>query len=188
MARPLGDVQEHIEGFISAAAECASRGNGFSALLTVFPVILSVAEAVYFSRLPKPPPSAKVDDIDLFKLFVPEMQDYSWLTRRGGKQLSPEAIADDLCRIRNDLSHQLSMPPHILLVNTIADARKRLSEGTSPGVHIIAVVEFVVAAGATARLLIDRHTVIAFDPNPKRTRGPAKGTPYPDGTSASRAS
>ncbi len=185
MSRTLIDAQESIERFIIEAKGCATQRLGFAAMLTIFPVILSVSEALYKHKntysLSDP------DDQDLFKDFVPRMVDKTWLVPSAVSTLSDQQVATELSQVRNGLAHQMSLPNYIGLINTKPEVREFLRE--HPAVkHVICVVEFVEAASRTVEEIIKNYPNIIFDPSPKGIpRAPAKRVELPSGTSGSTA-
>ena len=184
----LIDVQKtSIKRFFDEARGCAAKQWGFAAMLTTFPVILSVSEAVYYHQsgsISSPP-----NDKDLFKYFAASMADKTWLVPRvPNSSSSDQDIAIKLSQTRDGLVHQLSLPNYIGMVNTKTDVKEFFKKNPAAK-YVISVVEFVEAAKQTVEQIIQTYPNISFDPNPKgNPRTPADRVILPDGTSGSAAS
>ena len=93
MPKTLNDVHNSIDRFLTEATECAAKELGFAALLTTFPVIFSVSEAIYKRNFP----AAKPEDKALLKEFISALVDKTWLvTRSPATILLDQDISNDM--------------------------------------------------------------------------------------------
>ncbi|GIK39127.1 MAG: hypothetical protein BroJett011_29600 [Chloroflexota bacterium] len=174
MTKTLIDTQKSINDFLTEANTCALQKLGFAAMLIVFPVILSVSEALERAKAPSSA-GQSYPDKDLFKEFVPRMADNSWLVLRDpNSSLSNQDIAIDLSNVRDDLAHQLSLPKHIGMINIKSEAKEYFKD--HPGIaRVISVLEFVQEVSRTVDSVIKMYPTVPFDPNPKgNPRSPAE--------------
>jgi hypothetical protein len=164
---PLSDAQESIARFIYEARRCAEQELGFAAMLTVFPVILAVAEAIV--RANYSVGSTRIHDKDLMRLFAPSISfQPTWLNGTGR---SDDQIANKLIDIRDSLVHQISLPADVVLTNTRSDLLKLEKE--NPDRFIVSTTEFISAVEEALRLIVAKHSTVAFDAKPRTRRAPA---------------
>jgi len=162
MGKNLADTSDSVDRFILEAEQCASQELGFAAMLTVFPVILAVSEAVN--------PNTSGNE-RLLEQFVRQMPDKtSWLITPVARP-PDNIIAKKLVDVRDSLAHQLSLPLDVHLVNTNTDARQ-LSRG-NPDKYVISTAGFVDAAKQTIRKIITSNPNANFDPHPRTSRSSA---------------
>ena len=167
MTRTLSDpvTQDSIKRFILEARESA-RGReqqrfGFAAMLTVFPVILAVSEAV----------NGRQSNKELIIAFVHQMIDKtSWLLAPRSN-LSDDDIGTKLAEVRDSLAHQLSLTPEILLDNTNEEAEE-ISE-IYRDKYIISTKEFIDAAEGTVCRVSKTHPDVPWDRSQKVPRDTA---------------
>lgn len=185
MPRKLVNTKDTIDRFIYEAEQCAKQELGFAAMLTIFPVMLSISEAVakHTGKLS----ISDSNDLPLFQEFVPYMTDKTWLRSRKKVSLSDNDIAEELYHLRNALTHELSEPNYIGLINTEPEVKEFLKE--NPKVtRAVCVVEFVEAVKVTVEMLVKKYSHADLDLNPKIPRSPAKRVILPlSGTSGSPA-
>ena len=174
MPKTLIDVNGNIDRFLTEAAECAAKELGFAALLTTFPVILSVSETIYKQNNPNRQHD-KICDKILFENFIPTLIDKTWLvTRSPAITLSDQDIINDMLQIRNALTHQLSLTHNVGMVNSRTYAQSFFDD--HPLIeHIICVQEFVEAVKVTIAMHITNYPDAIFDKYPKKAdpRAPA---------------
>lgn len=158
MNMTLGQVHSSIGDFLDHAKECATHGHGFSALLTVFPIIEGVSEALLGGANR---PSIK----DLFQKFIAEMNDKSsWIITPQATHFSDEDLADKLTALRNGLTHEFSLPTDIRLANNKQDAQ--VLRALHPGACFVCTTEFVCAVEQTVGRIVTSNPSVAFDPRP----------------------
>jgi len=154
-------VRTTIDEFLLQAKRCAQKGHAEAALLTVFPVIMCVSEAIGGGET--------LGTRGLFQAFVREMNDWSsWIIPPTSGTFSEGAIAEKLADLRNALTHELSKPSGILWLQRTAYARDLFPDG-HPEWYLLGVVEFIAAVKKTVDKLIQSHPDATFDPKP---RGP----------------
>jgi len=178
MTKTLSDARDSVERFILEAERCAGQQCGFAAMLTIFPVILAVSEAVGTA-------SGLLSIEQLLQALVGRMLDKtSWLVAPV-TILSDDDIGAKLAEVRNGLAHQLSLPDDVDLRNTIAEARDASQK--YPDKYVISTVEFVDAVGRTVRCIIKDNPTVIFDPSSVRwpPRGPGLRVIFEDGSSGS---
>lgn len=187
MPKSLIKIRDIIDRFISEAEQCANQKLGFAAVLTVFPVILAVSEAV--ANCTGSLVDSNDENLFLFKQFVPQMSDKTWLiSRKSTVNISDDNIAAELNHLRNGLAHGLSQPDYMGLINTRSEVKEFLKENPSVK-RVVCVVEFVEATKVTVNSLIQSHPAAILDANPKGSpRTPAKRVILSSGTSSSPAS
>jgi len=155
MPKTLAEAESSVEDFLVEAADCASSGNGFAAMLACFAVIGALSEAIAGRSLAT---------LKLFRLFVAEMDDTSgWMRAEPGSTPSPEDMARLLAQTRHALVHQLSLPSGVVLVESLEVART-LVDSRLPS-FIIGISDFVEAVSATARKILVKHPTLPFDPS-----------------------
>ena len=113
MGTNLSAIRGSVHRFLYEAKKCAEQEYGFAALLTAFPVILSISEALYYKGDPS---GKKPSDKELFNIFVELIQneDKNWLlTRNKNKNIQNDKIVYILNDTRNSLAHQNSLPVNI---------------------------------------------------------------------------
>jgi hypothetical protein len=161
MRKNLADVRSSIDRFILEAEQSAGEELGFAAMLTVFPVILAVSEAVNRVK----------GNEKLLRQFVHEMLDKtSWLiTPVVGP--SDDIIAKKLAEVRDSLAHQLSLPLDVRLVNTNSDAKQ--DSKNNPDKYIISTTGFISVVKQTINKIIASNPTMDFDPKPRIPRGSA---------------
>lgn len=160
MNMTLGQVQSNIERFLQDAKECARHEYGFSALLTVFPIIEGVSEALLGAHRPT--------INTLFQTFVAEMDDKSsWITTRQTVHFSDDDLAGILTAIRNGLTHMFSLPTNVLLANNMLVAQVLCAQ--HPGAYLICTTEFVCAVEQTVCRIVKSNPNVAFDPEPPQS-------------------
>ena len=185
MPRTLANARVSIDRFIFEAEECARQKLGFAAMSTIFPVILSVSEAVVGKHIGT---LTRHDDKNLFENFVPRMVDKDWLISRSSTVFSNKDIATDLSQIRDGLAHQMSLPNHVGMINTKSEAKEFLKANPTTS-RIISVEEFIKAVQATIDVMVKNYPDAALDPNPRGTsRSLATRVVLPSGASGSPAS
>ena len=161
----LADAQSSIERFLAEASTCAEEQCGFSCLLTVFPVMMGLAEAM---RGPS-------KDAELLTWFVEEMGDIaSWLISPTSVA-STKSIGQIVVDIRHGLTHQCSLPPNVVLANSIEEAK--LISASIPSKYIISTADLTQAVRETAMSIIEANPDREFDPT-KTTRGKDRSTAH----------
>jgi hypothetical protein len=121
----------------------------------------------------------------LIEKFVSQMLDKSWLVERSSvSPVSDGEIIRQLWMIRNDISHQLSLPNDLGMANTKAEASEIFIEHTHI-VRVICVVEFIDAVSSTIQEIFTNFSSNEFDPSPRNPRSPAEHVVLPSGTSGS---
>jgi hypothetical protein len=171
MTVKLSDVKASAERFFIEAKFCAINELGFSALLTTFPIIISVSEAILAHKNPS---KNNFSEHNLFKFFVPHIKNKSWLIPYDSTSAMTDGKLTEILRqTRNGLTHQLSQPINVFLANNITEgilwSQKTKKEYT------ICVKEFVNEIEATVEILINKYTNVKFDSlyNKENTRGPS---------------
>ena len=125
--RKLINAQESIQRFIFEARKCAEQELGFAALLTVFPIILAVLEAVVRAKR-RIQESKHIPEKDVLSVFMPSIHDRrSWLFTPNS--LSDTDLATKLIDIRDSLVHQISLPPDVFLTNTALELQDQWKNG-----------------------------------------------------------
>lgn len=178
MSQRLSDVRSSIDRFVYEAEKCAKKEYGFAALLTIFPVILAVSEAIKPGR----------DNKDLVRNLLAQMDDKtSWvILPRSASKLSDYDLAKKLTEIRDSLAHQLSLPSDVVLANNRSEARGIAEE--HPQMYILSTIEFISAVRQTVQELIEAHPSAILDSHPRvEPRGAADRLEFQD-TSASSMS
>ena len=185
----LFEAKDDIQCFMDQAREAALEGLGFPAMLTIFPVIEVVSEAILYETgvIPKGKP---VSNLCLFRYFIAEMTDrVSWLSApRSVASPSSNTIADKLADVRNGLAHEGSLPRDVRLVNSRAEGTRENSD--HPDKWILSTSEFVNAVATTVDDLVKRYPGACIDPDPRHQaldRDVAQRVVTPAGTSASGA-
>ena len=165
-----------IQRFLFEARSCADAELGFAALCVAYPVILAVGEALSTNS----PSKVNQQDRDeaAIKRFVEYLPDQSWYIRAGKAGIPmPEAdLIIALAEIRHSLSHQVSLPNHIVLINNESQRAAMHKLGNNVR-HGIAVREFVASIAAALGEIVRRNPSLIIDPNPKNRafgRSPAQ--------------
>jgi hypothetical protein len=171
MKQTLADAEDSINRFISEARMCAERECGFAAMLTAFPVILGVSEAV--SR-------EKTNDA-LFKWFVSQMDDRdSWILLPESVTFEEADVGEKLSDIRDSLAHQFSLPLDVTMVNGIAEVKD--VSGRDSDKYFVGTREFVDAVRRTVGKIVESHPDAVLDPHPRGVdRGAANRVLLPGG-------
>lgn len=184
MSQTLLSASSDIDYFIAEAEECAKQKRGLAAISTIFPVILSVSEAIgrHSGTL------VSYDNKSLFENFVRKMDDKSWLISRLPQTvLTDEDIATELSHIRDSLAHQISLPDYVGMINTKSEAKEFLKEHHKTS-RVLSVAEFVTAVKATVSEIIKKHPHAVLDSNPQGiARLPATRVILQSGTSGTRS-
>jgi hypothetical protein len=154
-------VKRSIGHFIREARICAETeievdGEigvlGFAAMLTIFPVMNSISEAILSSR--------KIEII--VPHFIGKMSNSpSWLIK------SPSCVKNDesiMVEIRNGLVHAMSLPPRMLLTKNITVAREYMNKHPGKYDCIIGIEQFIDEVERTAYRLVNDNPDIDFDP------------------------
>mgnify|MGYP001347480972 FL=1 len=160
MSKTLCQAQQEIYCFIDEAEKCLEFECGYSAMMTVFSVILAVSEAI----LGKSSKNKRYSEEVLINNFVEKMSDKAWFIANGASPRDDETIKRQLYEIRNGLSHQLSLPNDIFLIGTAAD----LGEKTVVNVaYILSVEGFLRSVRRTIEDLANRveYSSRSMDPN-----------------------
>ena len=161
------EVKKSIKHLIHEARICAEtevkintdqeKGVlGFAAMLTIFPVMISVSEAISGQRgeVNKP-----IND------FATRMKnDNRWLIT---PLSSPQNIKHDtLVDIRNGLVHAVSLRPRTLLTKNITEAQVYWVDGPGKYDCIIGIKEFIDEVGRTVDRIVNdpRYSGKDFDP------------------------
>lgn len=164
MPQVLADVRKSVHRFLVEAKKCARKQCGFASMLTAFPVILGVSEAV----------NGRAPNDTLFKWFVSRMDDQdSWIVLPESATFSETAVGQKLADVRDSLAHQFSLPSDVALVNDRRKARK--AHMLRRHAYIISTREFVDAVRNTVGRIIEANPNTAFDPKSPRdiSRGAA---------------
>ena len=169
MAQTLISVQENIQRFIDEARKCAKADLGFASLLTIFPVILGISEAILNERLTIEKLRKKsVTTKNIMEVFTAKMPDKkSWIFHQSSGGTSDSEIIEKITQIRDGLAHQLSLPIDVKLINNNNDAQ-RLST-VEPNFYIISTVGFIDAVETTVETIIRENPDLIFDPHPRET-------------------
>ena len=151
------------EARICAATELEMNGEirvlGFAAMLTIFPVMNSISEAILETR--------RIEDI--IPHFVKEMSNSSsWLIRSPSCSDSDESVIKN---VRNGLVHAMSLPPQILLTKNSTDARTYMDENPGKYDCIIGIEQFIDDVERTANRLVNDNPEIDFDPKGTKNFG-----------------
>jgi hypothetical protein len=166
MKQTLADVEASINRFISEARMCAEGQCGFAAMLTAFPVILGVSEAV----------SGKQTNDALFKWFMSQMDDRdSWILLPESVTFEEADVGEKLSHIRDSLAHQFSLPLDVVMVNSIAEVKDM--PGRDSDKYFVGTREFVDAIQRTVGKIVESHPDAVLDPHPRDVRGAASRVP-----------
>ena len=160
MSKTLKDAQNEIFYFIEESEKCLAIGCGYSAMSTIFSVILTVSEAV----LGKEPNGKRYPEDVLINNFFSHMSDKDWFLPNKTKAPSGDEIKKYLYEIRNGLSHQISLPEEIGLITTKADIEKFSGMDV---LYFISVKDFILSVKSTlVKLLIEeKYASTKMDPN-----------------------
>jgi hypothetical protein len=163
MPQLLKESEKTLNRFIKEAQSCAQKQMGFAALCTVFPVILTISEAVVLNDNK----DAKRDVESLMFAFATRMNNQDWLIRSNKSQssLSDRDLAQLLCEVRHGLAHQASLPLKVGLANNVKQAPLLLSEKSNLE-YALCVREFVREVARTAKSVRKSHPEAIIDPKP----------------------
>jgi hypothetical protein len=184
MSLALAETKSCIDRFLLEAEKCAEQEYGFAAMLTVFSVILGVAEAVI----------NRSRNEELFRWFVSQMGDRSsWIVIPDSSSPTAIEIGKKLAQTRDSLSHQFSLPVDLELVNSI----QQVELEPDPPKYYIGTKEFVDAVISTIDKIVQSNGDVEFDSNQRginrgvanrvvRTGGsPSSSNPSMEGSSSS---
>ena len=161
----LIDATRSLDRFIVEAKECAQREMGFAAMLTIFPVMLSVSEVETPEENMRP----------LIRSFVSRVDDYrSWLLHEG-TNLNTEDLITLIYELRNGLAHNASTPEGVYLVKSIngLDATQEECRGKK----LVGIIEFIRTIEMYVQIMIAERRGAVYDPNRRGSpRGPAERT------------
>ena len=159
MSNTLKEAQKEIFYFIEEAEKCLAIGCGYSAMSTIFSVILTVSEAV----LGKEPNGKRYPEDVLINNFFSHMSDKDWFLPNTTKAPSGDEIKKYLYEIRNGLSHQISLPEQIGLITTKTDIENFSGMDV---LYFISVEGFILSVKNTVeKLLEERYSSSEMDPN-----------------------
>jgi hypothetical protein len=169
------EVKRSIKHLIREARICAetqveiNTGQekgvlGFAAMLTIFPVMISISEALLGHR---DEVKKSIND------FATKMKnDNSWLIKSPS---SPQNIKHKtLVDMRNGLVHAVSLPHKVLLTKNITEAQVYWSDNPGKYNCIIGIKEFIDEIERTSDRLIEdsRYSGKDFDPKATKDFGP----------------
>jgi hypothetical protein len=161
----LADVRGSVERFLTEASTCAKKECGHSCLLTLFPVMLGLAEAMC---------KGGGDNKELLTWFISEMSDTaSWLVRPSSASPTKESVGEFLKQVRDSLAHQCSLPLNAHLDNNIESAKA--TSARNPDKYVIGTSDLTQAVRETAIRIIEANPNVVFDPDQK-SRGYDRGT------------
>lgn len=159
MRQTLADISDGLHRFLLEAEKCAEQEYGFAAMLTVFPVMLGIAEAM----------QGPTSNASLLTWFVSRMDGVgSWMLSPTGTEASPNVVGEKLADIRDSLAHQFSLPSDVVMANCLNDAQQIAEK--SPEVYVLATRDIVREVGRTAHRIVEENPRRRFDPH-KRQRG-----------------
>jgi hypothetical protein len=154
MKQTLADISDGLHRFLLEAEECAEQEYGFAAMLTLFPVMLGIAEAM----------QGPTSNARLLTWFVSRMDGVgSWMLSPTGTQASASVVGKKLADIRDSLAHQFSLPSDVMMANCLNDAQ-RIAENR-PEVYVLATRDTVREVGTTAQKIVAEHPKRRFDPD-----------------------
>lgn len=167
-----------VRRFAREARQCANEDLGFAAMLSPFPLVLSLAEAIAKTN------NTGMNEGSLFSFIVERMPDPSgWMLKPKGGDFTTGTIALKLRTVRDGLTHQMSVPEDVILATT--RRRANILARAKPSKYIIITTHFVAAARNTALRLIEEYPEVRFDPwSENWSRGAANRTTLqgPDGS------
>jgi hypothetical protein len=155
MSEGFVEAKEKIFYFIDEAKKCLDIECGYSAMNISFSVIMAVGEAI----------TGGGDDKALIRDFYSHMKNQkNWLLVYGVEYPNDEFIIQLLYELRNDLSHQISLPKNVGLIANHEDA-KIMSHSKVP--FFISVEDFINDVKKTVVDLAsnDRYSSCVMDPN-----------------------
>lgn len=169
-------VKSSIRHLVREARTCVAtelqvdgeiRVLGFAAMLTIFPVMNSISEAILQTR--------RIDDI--IPHFVKEMRNASsWLIRSPSYPDTDESI---IINVRNGLVHAMSLPPEILLTKNSTDAKAYMDKSGGKYHCIICIEQFIDDVEQTANRLVEDNPEIDFDPKGTKNFSSLDLIPFP---------
>lgn len=162
-------VKKSISHLIREARICAGTKSeingefgvlGFSAMLTIFPVINSISEAILNDR-----------NIErTISYFVREMgSSASWPIKSPSCSYTDESV---IIRVRNGLVHAMSLPLRILLTKNNADAKTFINSNPNKYDCVIGIEQFIDQVEQTAYRIVNENSGIDFDPQGTQNFGP----------------
>lgn len=161
----LADVRSSVECFLTEASTCAQKECGHSCLLTVFPVMLGLAEAMC---------KGEGDIKKLLTWFISEISDTaSWLVCPGSVSPTKDSVGGFLKQVRDSLVHQCSLPSNAHLSNNIEEAKA--SSARNPDKYVISTSDLTQAVREAAIRIIKSNPKVVFDPE-QESRGYDRGT------------
>jgi hypothetical protein len=165
MSVTLKESKVSIISFIQEAEKCLENDCGFPAMLTAFSVMLAVSEAV----LGKSPKNERYTEGELISSFIDKMHSKNWFKSHQSISTDDEIIKEKLCAIRHGLSHQLSMPDDIFLIQNAQDLENLAVANVA---YSISVEDFLQSIKCTIEELANRDECSAriMDPNFGRFR------------------
>lgn len=156
MPQTLRSSKDSIDRFLREATECAERECGFSAMLTAFPIILGISEAVQGNYGIEP----------LIQWFFSKMNDRtSWLILPTNTSPDQNEIGKKLADLRNGLTHEFSMPSDVLLAKNTQSATEK--KGQYPNKYIISIKQFLGAVSRTVDEIVQSNPEAVLDANPR---------------------
>jgi hypothetical protein len=160
MSKTLKEAHDEIIYFVEEAEKCLAIGCGYSAMSTIFSVILTVSEAV----LGKEPKGKRYLEDTLINNFFSHMSDKDWFLPKNTKAPSDDEIKRYLYEIRNGLSHQISLPEEIGLITTKTDIKYFSGMDV---LYFISVEDFISSVKSTIEKLLieEKYASTKMDPN-----------------------
>ncbi len=154
-------VKKSITHLVVEARKCAAteleisgvkRVLGFAAMLTIFPIMNSISEAIRKTR--------RIEDI--IPHFVKAMSNSSsWLIKSPSCSDTDKSV---ILNIRNGLVHAMSLPPRIHLAKNSNDAKVIMNENVGKNYCIIDIEQFLDDVEQTAIRLVNDNPELNLDP------------------------
>ena len=160
MPLTIREAKDQILIFINEAEKCLHLDCGYSAVTTLFSVILAVSEAL----MGKLSVRKRYSEDTLINYFVDLMDDKEWFISKEPNNLVDAEIKKYLYDLRNGLSHQLSLPQEIGLISTAADLDRLTRLDV---LYYISVEGFIASVKSTVEKIIkdDELSTREMDPN-----------------------
>jgi len=141
MSQLLKDSIDKINRFIEEAQISLKNECGFSAMLTIFPVVLTISESIYTT---KKKGSILVEC--LISLFIRKMNDKAWFRKTNNTNATDKELCKILTEVRHGLTHQISLPIGVILVKDSSVIGESNIEGYD---YIIVVDELILSVRKT---------------------------------------
>jgi len=147
----IKQAEKSIKRFIIEAKKCSKEELGFSSLLTAFPIMLCVAEAIIGTKTDK----------ELISWFIDKCKAKNkWIKKEGNDVLTNDEVFELITGVRNGLVHELSLPTNVVLVGRINRNIKRINE-----LIYIDIVSFIDDLQKTTIELIQKYPNSMIDPS-----------------------